>query len=75
MKKILEFYSISFFVLLSLLLAGPVFAVGITSTTNTNTQKVIVLADVNIYNIKIVSQEGNNIKISFDIKNNQGAQA
>jgi hypothetical protein len=75
MKKILKFYSISFFVLLSFVLAGPVFAIDKTSPTKTNTPKVIVLADVNIYNIKIISQEINNIKISFDIKNNQKAQA
>ena len=43
---------------------------------NADSEKVdpIVVATVNIYNAKIVSQEGNEIKLSFDLSNREGVQ-
>lgn len=69
-----SFLFIFLFILFSLFISTSALAVT-SSAEETAPTKATVLATVNIYNAKIVSQEGNNIKISFDIANRQGAQS
>jgi len=68
--KLLKVSSISLFVFLSLILASPVLAV-----EKTVPNEVVKGLDMGIFNTKIVSQEGNKFKISFDVVNNDQPQA
>ncbi|GEM_PF-2419095 len=45
------------------------------TTSPVNTGDVVVVATVNIFNAKIISQAGNTFKVSFDISNRVGVQA
>lgn len=72
MKKILKFSSIGVFVLLfSFILASPSLAVEKTVPN----EEIKGTLDMGIFNVKILSQEGNNFKISFDVVNNDVPQA
>ena len=74
--NVLKISSISFFVLFSLILSTPVFAVETpTPTPATPSGSAVIVADVNLYNAKIVSQKDNVINLSFDIANKEGVQA
>lgn len=68
--KLFKISSISFLVLLSFVVGSYVSAEEAVPKT-----KTIVLATMNAQNAKIVSQEGNNINISFNISNREGAQS
>jgi hypothetical protein len=70
--KLLKVSFVSFFVFCSLLLGSTLYAA---TDTTTDIGKPILLADVNAYNAKIVSQKGNEINISFDISNGIGVQS
>lgn len=70
--NLLKYFSISFLVFVSLLLGSSAYA---TTMTTDDNGKVIVLADVNIYDAKITSQNGNQINISFNLDNGQGVQS
>ena len=70
--KLLKSFSISFFILLSLVLVTPIFA-EVTSVAQTSNQ--FIIANTSIQNTKITSEKGNLINISFDIQNGSGAQA
>jgi len=69
--KLLKVSILSFFVFCSLLLGSTLHA----ATYTMNNGKAVVLADVNVYEAKIISQKGNEINISFDIDNGQGVQS
>lgn len=82
--KLLKVFSLSLFIFLSFLVA-PVFAVNtpasvnpaLPSTTVSDgpVKPAVILADVNLINSKIVSQNNNTIKISFDLMNGIGVQS
>lgn len=61
-------------IFLSLLVTSVVYAEVATTSTKTPPAKPIILADVNIRNAKIVSQEGNTMNISFLLTNGEGLQ-
>lgn len=60
------------FVFLSIFIYTPVLAV--TPKVATAPNQAIILADVNIKDANIISQEGNTFKISFSISNGKGIQ-
>ncbi len=68
MKKILRTFFV--FLILSLVLPVSIFAEEVKKVS-----EPILLADVNITDAKIVSQDGNNFKISFNITNGKGIQS
>ncbi len=69
--KLLKISLVSLFVFCSLLLGSTLHA----ATYTMENGKAVVLADVNVYEAKIVSQKGNEINISFNIDNGQGVQS
>lgn len=75
--KFLKLFISSVFVLGSLLIAPVIFAEGTIETTSAPqpSGNVIVASTVNIKNAKIVSQDNNNFKISFDLTNREGLQS
>ena len=75
--KLFKFYLISFLFLFSFVLVTPASAATTptqTTTVSTNMQKSSMVADVNIKNAKITSQQGNTFNITFDLKNGTGVQ-
>jgi hypothetical protein len=66
--------SLGVFVLFSLIIGVKAQAVT-TPTTSTVPTKGIILAEVNIQDIKIISQDNNNLKISFNLSNGKGVQS
>lgn len=74
--NIFKFSLSSLLVFLSLFFYTTTNAVTVTEAKpNIKPSQGVLVASVNIQNAKIVSQDGNNIKISFDIKNGEGLQA
>jgi hypothetical protein len=69
--KLLKVSLIGLFISCSLLLGSTLHA----ATYTMDNGKAVVLADVNIYEAKIVSQKGNEVNISFNIDNGQGVQS
>lgn len=57
-----------------LLLSTPSIASTIPENSK-NSDEAVVIATVNIQNAKILSQEGNNFNLSFDISNREGVQS
>lgn len=67
--KLLKVYSISFLFLFSIFFANPIFAEEKTTEKNAPLVESVLLADINVRDSKIISQEGNTFKISFSISN------
>ncbi len=76
--KLFRFSFLSLFVFFSLVLSAPAFAVTDTATIKVvvpkTTTEAIILAEVNIQDARIISQEGNVFKISFNLTNGKGLQ-
>jgi hypothetical protein len=70
--KLLKVSLVGLFVFCSLFVGSALHAATVTTD---DSGKVVVLADVNIYEAKVVSQKGNEINISFDIDNGIGVQS
>ncbi len=70
--NLLKVSLVSFFVFCSLLLGSTIYAA---TDTTADIGKVILLADVNAYDAKVISQKGNEVNISFDIANGAGVQS
>src|SRR3989344_2739551 len=58
------------------LFSAPLFVFAQTpQKTSTTSSRAVTIATVNIQNAKIISQEGNTLRISFDLTNREGIQA
>ena len=74
--KFLKLFISSFFIFVSLLVAPIIFAEEVKNNEiKKSTDSITVIAEVNIQNFKIISQEGNVFKISFDLTNGMGVQS
>ena len=75
--KFLKLFISSVFVLVSILVAPAIFAEGELTTGNTKTENsnAVITSTVNIEEWRILSQDNNNFKISFDLTNKEGLQS
>ena len=71
----IKFSLIATILVIPFLFSGKVIAEEQPSAEKTNEVKNIVLAEINVQDSKIISQEGNTLEISFNITNRQGAQS
>lgn len=69
--RLSKFSLISLLVVATFVVVPKVFA----ETTPADNTKTIVLAEINVQDAKIVSQEGNTVNVSFNISNHEGAQS
>lgn len=73
--KFLKLFILFVFVLSSLIITPVIFAEGATGTTPKPPDTTTAIATVNIEDIKIISQDANNFKISFNLTNREGIQS
>ncbi len=73
--KLYKVSLLSLFMFLSLLVVVPVFAAETPVDSTSSVDNTFIIANVVVQNTKIISQDGNKIDLSFDIKNGPKAQA
>lgn len=74
--KFLKYSILSLLIIFSIFASNKIFAEDVKNNVIDNkSDSITVVAEVNIQNFKIVSQEGNVFKISFDLTNGKGIQS